>query len=390
MRRAFTLIEVLIVIGIIAVLIGLLTVGIKELKLRSGILLTTNRMEQILTGLAQYRSDAGSQAWGLLQGPLGTNLRFGPVREVIGELNTTSRWPGNLFSSPGNQPPNIHYENNPDDYRIESRLKWYPGDRSESYIGESIDGTLELMPPASLAPTRPTTQWYRDTWPVAWPASDWDQAVPGSIPVIWGTPWGRPPWATAVANGYTYFTGEVSGTPEARHLGQLSPLRTIGLLTAAGILEDKGGAALRDDRSPSQKWNDAWGHPLVIAAGAYVPNRHDTKNANGDMSYQYASRPRDHLLRRSRDAHGFQVAVYLTVGSVGIAPNGASMGLGADLRWSDADDATALAGLWRHIRDTCKAEDWDQDGFTDPPWSGVRREASGSGFCLLMAPIEVQ
>jgi|GEM_PF-4079206 len=394
-----TLIELLIVITVMLVLVGMLLVVANEVRMRARITVTTNRMEQVLTGIQQVRSEGGSAALGLIQGPLGMRLTFGSMREVLGELKNTTRWPGNLFSQSGQQPPNLRYRDHAGDYRDEARVTWFPGDRYPSYIGEDLDATLELMPWPELSPTRPDKAWYRTRWPVAWPASDWDQATPGVVPVVWGSPWGRAAWqmtsATVAGNPVTYANGDLATTSDPHTLAELSPLATLALLATGGVLTDGFTAAhYRSDRDPNRPWNDAWGNPLVLASAAYVPNRHDVKNAEADMNYRSVSRPRDFLLSKSLQQHGFRAAVYLSIGSVGPAVNATDIpgvpSLTAAMSWSAADDALALRGLWNHIRTTCRASEWTQDSFAKPAWEGLRRIKQSNGFCLLMAPVDIQ
>jgi hypothetical protein len=194
---------------------------------------------------------------------------------------------------------------------------------------------------------------------------------------------------------------------EARNLGQLSPLYSVALLQASGVLPEgsEGISAYRVDRSPGKPWNDLWGRPLVAAAGIFLPNRSeylDGRNYSGRQPYAGLSaaivnqartlafgRPRDATLNAAQQAYGFNRAVYLAIGAPGpaLSPDAEAALAGT---WDDNTERTLLRAIWLQVRDTCAASEWDERGFASPPWSGVRSRRSNGLRSQLSAPLEIK
>lgn len=432
--RAFTLVELLVVMAIIAVLAGLLIVGIPAAMNAAKRAATAQRMENILTGLTVYGQESGQNAYALMRAAMRTpvvrndgtldpvatmpdDLNWLPLQQVIEEI-----WTGtSLATMTGSRKellPNLAFTRNPASgtyaFLADDWTWWMDADApgacankphslintESSQLGERLDSTREIA--AIGAVGTPTRRWFRRRWPIAWPASDWDQPAPGNVGVRWGAPWGRQALDPATL---------VLAPPASRNLSELSPLDSIRLLQVAGVLDggDAGQRAYREDRSPSRPWNDRWGQPLVVVSAAFVPNRAEvcqvrtfpTFNpapatppawtllgmanlpSNSNVSYVGGS-PRDALLSGYTQAHGFNRAVYCSVGAIGPV-----LRTPLPATWSAAEDAVVLRELWLQIREVTAAQSWTETGFANPPWNGVRNRKQGRERCQLSAPIEI-
>lgn len=212
-----------------------------------------------------------------------------------------------------------------------------------SPIGETLDGTLEVIPDGMTV--WPTTTYY-DRWPnlsqinkvvggvnrydnQSWPISDWNNPTAGTIPVIWPFPWGSKilrrravlllldqveglvpqgdindlsntkAWLDPVdpAGGFVVRLGSdgknlsVPYLAKARSADCLSPLATFRLLAMAGIVTPgtDGENAYRTLRGRNLNWNDRWGQPLVLGFAAFIAPRYDFDDVNELTSYTYYS-----------------------------------------------------------------------------------------------------
>jgi prepilin-type N-terminal cleavage/methylation domain-containing protein len=168
-------------------------------------------------------------------------------------------------------------------------------------------------------------------------------------PAVLRFPWGKP-------------GVEPDGTPVpplTRTLADFSPVATLELLAAAAT-----GATVtgwQSDRAPELPFNDAWGNPLIVAFGIYQPTSED-------------------LLRLAEPRFQSTLALYLAVGSSGPNQSAALTGVYA----TDRD------ALWGQIATVCKASEWSETGYGEPPWSGVRRGISGKLRSFLSAPLELK
>jgi len=216
--RGFTLIELLVVISIIAVLAGLIIGLIGPLRLRAKIADTQVRMNSIHQGMALIGQSEGSATFRLQQ-----------LTEYRPTGTPTDNEPG-LGGVVIFGPPNT---NNP---------------------GVPTIGFRPAPPP-----TVPYGEWgYRGRAHLAFP---WGKKFPDPTPSA--TPGTLPP----------------SMGPERFLLRHMSPFNTRKLLKIANVLPTKRTDPewpenqFMTNRKQSEPWNDAWGHPLVVAATLYQPTR---------------------------------------------------------------------------------------------------------------------
>lgn len=464
-RSGFTLIELIVVIAIIMALAALLLAVGPRLMGLSKDTVTTGRMSQIQVALQQAEPGAQGRTAAAFAAVTGEALRFDSLRNVIATI--TGRDGVNLRSTgePASRylPPNLgnRWELIPDidkwvdpqpslenvitfldrqisagpdpkpllgedigngyrrhDFyvtvgmrgvRIEGKdekvERWNPYDASRSRLGETLDRTLEALPPPAPEgeERKRKRSWYLERWPnlvelqkkddkgqfiveqSAWALSDWDQDEPGTVPVIWAWPWGE------------RIISRVRGTQidqvEPHTLADLSPLATLRLLQLAGFVtaDDAGAARWRDSTSSAEPWSDRWGHPLVVVAAAMQAPRYDF-----EVNDTYAHLPsgteqpkdsstllggRDYLLARAKDTYGHTQMVYVAVGAIGPHLREALA-----RPWEAAADARTLRRLWLQIREVCKAEEWTASSFANPPWKDVRVGRQGRERCLLSKP----
>lgn len=527
MRRslAFSLIELLVVITIIVILVGLIVgVGAGWIRERARILVTSNRINQVQVGLAQYST--GADLAELLQRIDGFDRRLGNLQAVLNELidkckldlsgldaskvaavrgtypapasgvkflyptngnlppglgvrwenalakenasgslsssgtllsRSASRkyWPspgtsikevitfmdrqiGRDFSASLGNTPTSHFPNIasfnilPGNYWM--MVAWddvtardYPGPYNSRLIsmcggmlarkgtdsprGESLDRTREIMPQGQIR----TPRWYMDQWPnlreqtsfngagtvvfrqSAWPASDWDQATPGTVPVVWHWPWGKQIFSRIQGSAISQLDYELDGTEiKSRTLADLSPLSTIRLLQAAGILPEgtAGADAYRTDRGSNKSWNDSWGSPIIAVSASFMPARYDFDDEFDLMKHGESGAMivkdsgallggRDLFITKSEEMYQFSRAFYVAAGSLGMAYTEELSGT-----WAAANDAVNLRKLWLRLRTDAKASTWKSDSFVDPPWSGVNNVKVGTNRVFLAAPVE--
>jgi type II secretory pathway pseudopilin PulG len=386
-RRAVTLAELLVVIGIIAVLGALLLPVLSLVRFQAKVTGTGQRMQQIITALQDYA--AGDRSATALQ--IAASLG-GPSR-LVDWWTVNASLPATVAAA--NRPPGTGHAG--DQLRLRAEL------------------TLEVMPDAADFSAL-TAAWWTAKWPYLWPASDWPTL--GAVPPVLPYPWGRPglcmdlvptkPGAGTGATGRLFWfggavynrymigsgnnsapvaesqnitrsdgsTATVTGdNPYPFDLGQLSPLRTVELLSVIGLL-DGGATAYAADRNPNRPWNDLWGNPLIIAYAVFHPSRH----SNGGL--------RDRYVKGALKQYGYAKALYLAVGATGPA-----------LRAGIAADAATPASLrdrWLQIRDTCRAAEWTELTWAAPPgdWreyrKGVQTVDGTRETCLLSAPVELK
>ncbi|MBA2480970.1 MAG: type II secretion system protein [Planctomycetes bacterium] len=411
LSRAFTLIELLIVIGIIALLSSMLLVGIGELRIRAKGIDTMTRMEDVLNKLQLVGQADGETAYQIQRDGLGEDFRWDSLRAILRSSDLTGQ--------PNMIPPNMKLrEAGPmnvriADFSLEKQVCWlmrdsvgkyikntsgaawkigadfYTDDRGNSFpspLGESLDGTMEVMPPSPQDPT-----WYLIKWPTVietvtpnifpipptynqtcWPVSDWDQAAPGIIPVRWCTPWDH--------GILSRTTGTIVEQRPQHNLGELSPLNSITLLQLSGILP-KGAAgadAYRTDRTTSRPWNDRWGNPLVVVNAVFIPGRYDFNPGEETADLK---RGRDYLLKTAKQLYLYNRAVFISVGAVG-----PKLRTPLPSPWTPTEDAIALRDLWIQIRETTEAAKWDETAFEKPPWQGTRQRKQGSERCFVTVP----
>lgn len=283
-RRAFTLLELLVVVSIILVLAGLILAGAQLARAQARAALTETRMQAVLQGFATAFRGEGRGATAVLQ----ERLALGGVTRFRAKTSA------------------------------ESWTELVAGGAGES---------LDLAVPMAGA--------WLDPAPAHHFAAPWEQKA-----------------------------GPLSSEPDLDadrfstiRLDQLSTLRSADLLAASGVVDaDTAGgavAAIRSDRGLNRAWNDAWGHPLVVAYGLFQP-------------------PTAVELREAQQRYGFTRSLYLVVAAAGPviadATAAADVRLAAPAAW-DAD----MAAIWSQACDVAQAAAWTGGSFAQPPWNGIRR-----------------
>jgi prepilin-type N-terminal cleavage/methylation domain-containing protein len=407
LRRAFSLVELLTVMGIIGVLVAILVPVVSMVRLQAKVAGSVQRMQQVVQALSDYA--AGDRTVSALQ----QAAALGAPTQLLDWQTVRTSLPAGSTAPP-------------------AFTGYTTTDKFSVSLGARV---LEVMPPRGF--TVPNAAWWTSAWPTSWPASDWPAL--GSVPPVLPFPWGRPglcldgelvkSGAGTAATGRTFqdragttwgsgggtavpvnnrFVSGASGTtaeaaatvtvtrsdgtsvtrgsdlPWGFDLGQCSPLRTVDLLQVAGVLEPgaAGIAAYANDRSPQRPWNDTWGNPLIVVYAVFHPERAQFTVAGTNR--------RDFLWHASRERYGYAKSVYIAVGSSGPV-------LRAPLAVGDAAGAPAqLRDRWNQIRDTCRAVEWTEDSFGSPPsdWSSYRKAskvvAGAKETCLLLAPLELK
>jgi prepilin-type N-terminal cleavage/methylation domain-containing protein len=282
MKRAFTLVELLMVIAIILVLAGLLLAAGSVVREQARAAVTETRINGIIQGFATtFRSGGRGVAVAVQEkAALGGVLRF---------RGKTS---------------------------------------AESWTELTSGGAGE-----DLALSVPLTGTWLDPVPPHHFAAPWEQAAaPGTA-------------------------SEPDIDPATRlstvSLDRLSTAKSADLLALSGVVEDGQAATVRGDRGRNRPWNDAWGHPLVVAYGLFQP----VTAAD---------------LREAQQRYGYTRGLYLAVAAAG--PEIADAAVRDDLAlpvpaaW-DAD----MAALWTQACTVAGASAWTGAAFAQPPWKGVRR-----------------
>ncbi|MBA3683777.1 MAG: type II secretion system protein [Planctomycetes bacterium] len=213
-HQAFTIIEILIVVTIIAVLVGLLMVAANTVRFRAGVLRTIQRMEGIQAQLTRVGQQQGSAAYGL------------QARCGVGGVLT------------------------------------FKADETNAVVAN------RLLPIPIAGSWADATQKHNFAFP-------WNQEDRiGTINASTGTGTSADPDSLAVQDPATGLYRFVSTAV----LQELEPIKTEALLAGCGILiddpatpVDEAQALYRNDRSSDVAWNDAWGNPLVVAYGLFQP-----------------------------------------------------------------------------------------------------------------------
>lgn len=215
--RGFTLIELLIVVTIILVLAGLIISLIGPLREMIKISNTKNKISTIQNGLTMIGMTEGSAAYELQRRTEYQAAATPPDNEpglggiiLFGPPDPAASGPAVGLPTIGKRPPPLSAQN---------------------YGDWGIRGRGHLAYP----------------WGKKFP----DPSAPGNTPTLMG--------------------------PERFRLRDLSPFNTRKMLDIAGLLPTRksdptwGQTEYMSNRRPSENWNDAWGHPLVVATALYQP-----------------------------------------------------------------------------------------------------------------------
>lgn len=196
-------------------------------------------------------------------------------------------------------------------------------------------------------------------------------------PFLLSWPWGQPD------------LDPVSGVPagvQPRRLDvHLWPRLSAEILVRAGVVPKSADYAR--DRSPSRPWNDAWGHPLVVGCALYQPPRNDRYTVRARQYFDA-----DEIVVKNvnvphinftwaHKAYGHTRAMYLAVAAAG--PRLRTVLSASDWR------ANSQA-IWNQANAVCGGADFTEQGFTRPPWSGVKTGKLGNERCFLGSPFEVR
>jgi prepilin-type N-terminal cleavage/methylation domain-containing protein len=172
-------------------------------------------------------------------------------------------------------------------------------------------------------------------------------------PHLFGYPWGKPDLIRALP--------AVASDPDAdATLAQLDPTLTPAWIRVSGVAEGAADpiAAWRSDRGTKKPWNDAWGHPLIVAYGMFQPG---APPANPPKGWSAA--------REAMRQYQYSRSVYLSVGACG--PE-LPAGLEPTSDWSDT---AVLRATWTAINAGVQDRPelvWNAAAWAKPPWQGVR------------------
>jgi prepilin-type N-terminal cleavage/methylation domain-containing protein len=381
-RHAFTLMELLVALAIMAILVGLLLSGIGMIQEQAKAMATKQRIEQVHSQFAMRGQEIGNLTF-YLQNNL---ANFGGTLEF--DRATGESWVSPLGGDP-----------------------WH-----------------RVFPDASaIAPLVTGYPWGKERY--------------YHIREAWYTNYYTPPLAVNDPNTWTDAERGAWQTPEAHDITELYPLRTIELLELLGIADS--AALYRDERDHRRTFNDAWGHPLVVAYAVFQPPQYEPPNtqtwqaglfynagewvrytvggkerryicirkhenpidpsdadnqpgsAAGVAYWLEALQKLDYYLDEARRHYQYNRATYIAVGAPGTAldpvlfPNGLPRGQDA-AAWY-----THLTNLWSQICNVTMpnpADVWNEDSFNNPPWENIKgRRLHVNGVSIksfLSTPIE--
>ena len=223
LKLGFTLIELMVVITIIAILAGLLITLIPEVMRKAKLADTSSRINSVHAGMALIGQSEGSATFRMQQ-----MLEY---RTTGTALDAAEPGLGGIFTfgAPNRNATGIE-------------------------VGLPTVGTR----PSLVDP--PPAKVY----------GAWGVRGRGHLAFPWGKKFPDP---TPVAGVQT----TVLMGPERFMLRHMSPYNTRKLLKLANVLPTKMSDATwpekqyMTNRKTSEQWNDAWGHPLVVASVLYQP-----------------------------------------------------------------------------------------------------------------------
>lgn len=357
MNRAFTIIELVVVIGVIAILAGILISLIPQIMLKVKIADTNKRVDAIQSGMAMIGQNEGSAAFRLQQ-----------LTEYTGAADLEPGFSGIIIFGP------------PDP------------------LATGLDvGLPTIGKRAAPRQLEDYGAWgYRGRSHLAFP---------------WGKKFPKSSTTTASMMG-----------PERFLMRQMSPFNTRKLLKIAGILPMKQSDLTWPDtqymtnRKTSEGWNDAWGHPLVVASVLYqptfrnvssypvLPGRLDdawpvpatsttvfdeSTTRESSSSYLPLTEPltKKALLDHMK-LYQYNRSVYIAVAAAGPNVRVDEMKLKSSLKtdWiegslsqstSPTNGVGNLDVLWNQVNWVCQQarvsqfdRDWSELSFDNPPWQG--------------------
>ncbi len=376
-RTAFTLMELLVVLAIIAVLAAIIIATVPLVMDQAKALTTQQRLQQVKTQLGLRGQEMGSICYYLQNGI----AAFGGTLEF-------ERTSGDDYMVPKDGA--AWHRTYPQAQGLAPLVLAYPWGQGRTYYIRE-DWYANAFSP-NLAVTDPNT-WSVDE---------------------------REAWATA----------------EEHDLSELYPRRSGEILVLLGLADSL--ADYRNDRGPQRPFNDAWGNPLVVAYAIYQPPRyappsipawstghfyaagewvedggqrylciltHDNPSdpsdsgnrpgtSDGAAYWVEALHDDDHYLQQAYQDYGYNRAVYLAIGASGpslspnVFPTGSVPTGGDDMAWDGYLDA-----LWAQVCTVCMPDataTWDESSFDDPPWKGTRQAEGGyqgvACECFLSTP----
>jgi prepilin-type N-terminal cleavage/methylation domain-containing protein len=429
-RGAFTLIELMVVITIIALLAGLTVWLVSIVQFNAKKLVTLQRMDAVTQGLSQLGSNEGSAAY-LIQHQVTSQDPYVPH----GTQANQSGWP--------------HYEG------------VVTFDTSGYFNGVSPTITnpdpFPLINPAAVPPLN-EGQWFMEVPPMTnyqtgYASLEYDDH-------LFNYPWGK----TTV--GAVPLGTVVGPQPEHHVLRNICPYQTMNLLKAASVLTDDpytdasnsgrfiagdpfidiSGAGTYQyasdlyttDRHSREPWNDKWGNPLVVAYAIYQPPPSPTiPNGTplGVIPPNIYVAP-NILATQALKTYQYARSVYISVAAAGpyvrnittaklASPNlgdwidtppGGPPGAvvtqwqGSPV-WDNSSYNTVIGGgnlylIWKQANQICQQPQgtdpatqpelrcWNETSFDDPPWLGTKwghRTVNGHNEnCFLTAPQELK